>query len=53
MEDPNNAMNPPEPGIYDVRSGSDRNQPRGHAVFGVVSSAGYQRWCTSGRIFAS
>jgi len=24
MEDPNNAMNPQEPGIYDVRSGSDK-----------------------------
>jgi len=29
MEDPNNAMNPQEPGIYDVRSGSDRNSLEG------------------------
>ena len=29
MEDPNNAMNPQEPGMYDVRSGSDRNSLEG------------------------
>ena len=29
MEDPNNAMNPQEPGIYDVRSGSDRTSLEG------------------------
>jgi len=29
MEDPNNAMNPQEPGIYDVRSGSDKNSLEG------------------------
>ena len=29
MEDPNNAMNPQDPGIYDVRSGSDRTSLEG------------------------
>jgi general secretion pathway protein G len=29
MEDPNNAMNPQEPGMYDVRSGSDRTSLEG------------------------
>jgi general secretion pathway protein G len=29
MEDPNNAMNPQEPGMYDVRSGSDQTSLEG------------------------
>ena len=29
MEDPENAMNPQDPGIYDVRSGSDRTSLEG------------------------
>ncbi len=29
MEDPSNAMNPQEPGMYDVRSGSDRTSLEG------------------------
>ena len=29
MEDPDNAMNPQDPGIYDVRSGSDRTSLEG------------------------
>ncbi|MGA2182820.1 MAG: prepilin-type N-terminal cleavage/methylation domain-containing protein [Bryobacteraceae bacterium] len=29
MEDPNNAMNPQDPGIYDVRSGADRTSLEG------------------------
>jgi len=29
MEDPSNAMNPQEPGIYDVRSGSDKTSLEG------------------------
>ena len=29
MEDPSNAMNPQDPGIYDVRSGSDRTSLEG------------------------
>jgi general secretion pathway protein G len=29
MEDANNAMNPQEPGMYDVRSGSDRTSLEG------------------------
>ena len=29
MEDPQNAMNPQEPGMYDVRSGSDRTSLEG------------------------
>ena len=31
MEDPNNAMNPQEPGIFDVRSGSDKISSEGTA----------------------
>jgi general secretion pathway protein G len=29
MEDPSNAMNPQEPGMYDVRSGSDKTSLEG------------------------
>ncbi len=31
MEDPNNAMDPTDPGIYDVRSGSDKTSLEGTA----------------------
>jgi len=31
MEDPSNAMNPQEPGIYDVHSGSDKTSLEGTA----------------------
>ena len=31
MEDPSNAMNPQDPGLYDVRSGSDKTSLEGTA----------------------